>query len=227
MMHIFVAILPAILIGSLFYVLDKNREPIRVVLRAFFFGIFSVPLFYIIYLALPKMTVTSEPTFREVILRAFYTAAFQEELAKYIVFLWAIYRHRHFNEWYDGILYGILVGLGFSFLENIFYFIDATNDLLLLYFGRSVLSMPLHALLGGVMGYFIGKAKFTFYKDKNAMMLFLAFFIPFLLHGLFDFVLMYYAVQLAWLAIPIVVFLWGWILKLKKRTQEQKSLLIG
>lgn len=225
MLHILVALVPVLLIAFVFYFFDKNREPVRIVLRAFLFGIFSVGLFIIIHLILPKLNPGDSPL-REALVRAFYTASFKEELAKLCAFLLALYRHRHFDEWYDGILYGIMVGLGFAFVENLFYFYDTKKDLAMLYFGRSVLSMPLHALLGGMMGYFVGKAKFTFNKSRLGCFIFLAFFFPFIVHGLFDFVLMYYAVQLAWVSIPIIIFLWGWIFKMKKNTQQRQSLLI-
>src|SRR3989344_6026039 len=47
-----------------------------------------------------------------------------EEYLKYLAVRSTVYRMQAFNQASDGLIYGITVGLGFSFLENISYFIE-------------------------------------------------------------------------------------------------------
>jgi len=212
------ALLPAFLIGLVFYVLDKDKEPLILCLRAFLFGIFSVGLLIILEWILPHPSASSH--LEEVLWRAFYEAAFKEELAKFVFLLAAVYRHRHFDEWYDGILYGVLIGLGFAFVENIKYF----NDFLAeqghsLVVARSILSMPVHALSGGIMGYYVGKAKFTLRQGRVGLYFVLALLMPILTHGLFDFFVFYSETGIKLLTVPLVFYMWVKTLQLKKASQ--------
>jgi RsiW-degrading membrane proteinase PrsW (M82 family) len=129
--------------------------------------------------------------------------------------------HEEFDEWYDGILYGVMIGLGFAFIENIFYFINLYpvegGSIIIL---RSLLSMPAHALECGIMGYFLGKAKFTEEQQKFPLLLSLALIIPVALHGFFDFVLIYYRINMQWLCVPTVIVMWIKVLQMKRVTQR-------
>jgi RsiW-degrading membrane proteinase PrsW (M82 family) len=82
----------------------------------------------------------------------------------------------------DGIIYSIMVSMGFATLENINY--------VYLYgygtaFIRMFLSVPAHASFAMVMGYYVGKAKFD--SEKSFMLLLKGLAIAVLFHGLFDF----------------------------------------
>ena len=50
--------------------------------------------------------------------------------------------------------------------------------------------MPVHALCGGIMGYYIDKVKFTSNETKEIEYWISAFFFLVIVHGLYDFVLM-------------------------------------
>jgi len=212
------ALLPACLIGLLFYLLDKHKEPLIICLRAFFFGILSVGLLILLELFLPHPTATTH--LQEVLWRAFYEASFKEEVAKFVMLLWAVYRHRHFDEWYDGLLYGVLIGLGFAFIENIKYFSDFLAEQGgSLVVARSILSMPVHALCGGIMGYYVGKAKFTLREGRVGLYFILALVVPIFIHGLFDFFVFYSDAGIKLLTVPLVLYMWIKTLKLKKESQ--------
>ena len=215
------AFIPALFIASLFYVFDKNKEPFRIILRAFALGIVSVILIPVLYYFNPIESRAIPGSLEAALIHAFYFAAFLEEISKFFVFLVGLYFIKDFDEWYDGILYGVLIGLGFAFIENIIYYFDyLVSDGFNIVIGRSLFSMPLHALVGGVMGYFIGKAKFTLRESLIPWWLFLAFFIPFLIHGIYDFLLMYKKLNLGLLASALVFYMWIKVLKLKKVTQS-------
>jgi RsiW-degrading membrane proteinase PrsW (M82 family) len=214
--------IPALFIAVFFYLMDKNKEPLYYLVRAFAAGMFSVLLLIVLIVILPAIELVHGPD-RNALIEAFYNAGFKEELAKMILLLLSTYRARHFDEWYDGILYGVLVGLGFAFVENIKYFyeyFDSNGWFVIV--GRTLFSMPLHALLGGIMGYFIGKSKFSRGPDRFQWLL-LALIIPVLVHGLFNFSLTVLVINLKWLILPIVFLLWVRVLAYKKITQSGAS----
>lgn len=74
---------------------------------------------------------------------------------------------------------------------------------------RALLPVSSHALFGVIMGYYLGKAKFT--KESKWPLFFLSLLFPALLHGIFNFLLLN---QGTWLAMsPYMMFLWWFGLK--------------
>jgi RsiW-degrading membrane proteinase PrsW (M82 family) len=91
-----------------------------------------------------------------------------------------VYLSKVYDEHIDGIIYGITAGLGLAALEN---FVSVTifgGQAILFRFATSTL---MHALVGGIMGYFMAMAKFTRYK-KTFMSLGLV--IAIVLHGSYN-----------------------------------------
>jgi protease PrsW len=78
-----------------------------------------------------------------------------------------------------------------------------------------------HALFGVIMGYYIGKGKFA-PKNKRIKWIVLSLFVPFILHGTYDFILL---TQEQWLfyILPFMVFLW-W-LGLRKAKKARLSMI--
>ena len=150
--YIIAAFFPAVLIIWLFYYFDKNKEPLKALIRAFILGIMSTFLVVLLYLIIPTFATSVEEkgTLGVALSESFLGAGLHEELAKFLVFLFGISTKKYFDEWYDGILYGVIIGTGFAFIENIQYFsffYELTGFEVLM--KRSIYSMPMHALLGG------------------------------------------------------------------------------
>jgi RsiW-degrading membrane proteinase PrsW (M82 family) len=63
----------------------------------------------------------------------------------------------------DAIEYSILVGLGFAFAENVFYFFNAWHSgaFIQVFIFRSILSVFAHVFFSGVFGYYYGLAHFA------------------------------------------------------------------
>jgi protease PrsW len=186
-------------------------------------GILAIPVTILLYYIFPGSGLEADGTFLNALIISFYDAAFHEELAKYLVFIAGVYFMKDLDEWYDGILYGIMIGLGFGFIENIMYFshlyeFHGVNLLI----QRSFLSMPLHALIGGIMGYYLGKAKFSLDEDRIYLFHILSIAIPFAVHGLFNFTLLIGVIDLSFLAVFAVAFSWHKVFKLKTITHEKK-----
>ncbi|NLA25092.1 MAG: PrsW family intramembrane metalloprotease [Bacteroidales bacterium] len=116
---------------------------------------------------------------------AFIVAATTEEFFKFFVIMIFIWRSKHFNEPFDGIVYAVYVSLGFALVENIMYVVQGGTSVALL---RAITAVPAHAIFGISMGYYVGMAK---YKPKNSRkLLSYAIIVPVILHGLYDFIIM-------------------------------------
>src|SRR5262249_35502683 len=88
---------------------------------------------------------------------AFVLSGLVEECAKYVVVMAAVYHWDEFDEPLDGVVYGVAVSLGFATLENILYILGRGLSVA---WGRALFAVPAHALFGGTMGYYAGRAKF-------------------------------------------------------------------
>jgi RsiW-degrading membrane proteinase PrsW (M82 family) len=96
---------------------------------------------------------------------------------------------KSFDEPLDGIVYSIMIGMGFATLENLLYVLQyaAIGQGLVVGLKRMFLSVPAHATFAVVMGYFAGMAKLD---SKNSFWLLLAGLLgAIFFHGTFDFFL--------------------------------------
>jgi len=185
------AVGPAVAIMIFFYTKDKHdREPFGVLLVSFLAGCFSVVPAIILETILPGLVPGS--TGSSVISVAIYTfiiVAGSEEFSKYLFLRYYAYKKPHFNEPYDGIIYAVMVGMGFATIENLMYVFGAETPGAA--FGtaglRAVTAVPAHATFAAIMGYYIGLAKFS-HKNEGSLML-RGFLGAVILHGLYDFFL--------------------------------------
>ncbi|MDB4968348.1 MAG: hypothetical protein JWN44_4037 [Myxococcales bacterium] len=111
-----------------------------------------------------------------------------EELAKFLAVRLFVFRHKEFNEPLDGIIYAAAAALGFASLENVLYVIDWHT--FHVHWGtlgvRSLLALPGHVIFATTWGYALGRQKFDPRYRVWPMVMLAA-----LLHGLYDFLLMY------------------------------------
>ena len=129
----------------------------------------------------------------KVFFQAFFRAAFLEETMKFLVLVIYCLHLDKFDEPMDALVYGVAASLGFAAYENWQYVMNAysvqgvefAKDVA---FIRSYTAVPLHALCGVFMGFFLMDA--TFGKDDVRPNLFLSLFFPVCLHGLYNYILM-------------------------------------
>jgi RsiW-degrading membrane proteinase PrsW (M82 family) len=115
--------------------------------------------------------------------KAFFVVALIEEFSKYIMVRGFLQPRKGFNEPFDGIVYAVMVSMGFAAVENIMYVIQGGMEVAML---RAFTAIPAHATFGIIMGYYMGKAKFSKNPIKwNLIGLSLAV----LFHGTYDFFL--------------------------------------
>ncbi len=124
-----------------------------------------------------------------VALFSYVVVAFSEEICKFAGLRLYSYNLKSFDEPLDGIVYSVIVSMGFATVENIMYVLKFAEIGRGLEVGisRMFLSVPAHATFGVVMGYFVGKAKFSQQKSGRLMLMGLLGAVFF--HGTFDFFL--------------------------------------
>ena len=185
MTFLIASIAPGVLIMYLIYRHDLEKEPIKMLVKSFFGGILSA--FLSLCFSIPLAMIFNPGGVESATFSAFMGAAIPEEFAKWIIFYWIVRTSKHFDQYYDGILYAIFISMGFALLENIFYVFDGGLDVALI---RAVLSVPAHMLFAIPMGYYFSLSRFE-NEGKAALHIALSILIPITLHGIFDFILMY------------------------------------
>ena len=206
----FLAIAPGVLLVLYFYWRDKyEREPFGRLIVAFLLGPLSVVLAIILEVLLGALSLFSGNNislFSKFIL-AFFIVGFSEEISKFLPFFFYGYRSRHFNEPFDGVVYGTIVSLGFATIENLMYVLPGGFGVGI---GRMIFSVPGHAMFGGIMGYFAGRAKFMRGANRRGKTLMLGLLVAILIHGFYDF-LLFWNTPFS-LVLFVVFFIIGWII---------------
>ncbi|MCR9152726.1 MAG: PrsW family glutamic-type intramembrane protease [Bacteroidetes bacterium] len=182
----FLAIAPAVVIILYIYFKDKfEKEPWRLLSKNFFLGAsLSIALTLgVSYLLNPLLFGLSDNAVWAMFIKAFIGVALVEEFSKYLVVRFAAQRNPEFNEAFDGIVYAVMVSMGFATLENILYVYNYGAETGIL---RAFTAVPAHASFGILMGFFMGKAKFSKFRWGYNMLGLLA---ATLFHGAYDFFL--------------------------------------
>lgn len=187
MLLLALALAPGIAIMFYFYFTDKyDREPLKNLLISFILGALStVPAIVLQTLLIPRLDTFMSS--RAIIYNAvfsFLIVAPTEELSKFFMVRNYSYKQRAFNEPFDGIIYSVMVAMGFATIENVGYvfqhgFITGVV--------RMFLSVPAHAAFGVLMGYHLGLAKMD--PTNASMHMIKGILLAILFHGGFDFFL--------------------------------------
>ena len=187
------ALIPVVGLLIFIYFNDKKeKEPFGLLVGLFFAGMGTIVTAIIaelvggivLNLFFPSNTVLGG------IFDAMLIVAPAEELGKFLVLRLITWKNKHFNYNYDAIVYAVFVSLGFAAFENVTYVFGSGIGTALL---RMFTAVPGHACFAVFMGFFYSKAKFasiTKNKGKSAMFTLLAMFVPIVVHGIYDAILM-------------------------------------
>jgi RsiW-degrading membrane proteinase PrsW (M82 family) len=175
------AIAPGIAISIYVYEKDRfEREPRRLLVISFLLGMAAIfPALFLELILEPLITHENPILYHALI--AFAMVAPVEEIVKFLCLRYYAYRSPNFNEPLDGIIYSVMVAMGFATLENIFYVMQYGMQNALL---RMFTAVPAHATFGIAMGYFAGIAKFSRNSFFNLVM---GILLAVLLHGAYNF----------------------------------------
>ena len=186
MQLLLLAVAPILAISTYIYLQDKHeKEPFGLLIKSFLLGAFvSIAIVLILYAFTGRLIpLTDKFSIWQQFIQAFVVVALAEEFSKYVIVKYFAQPKKDFNEPYDGIVYAVMVSMGFACTENIMYVLDSGYETAIL---RAFTAVPAHATFGVLMGYFMGKAKFS----KNRFKLNMAgLLLATLFHGSYDFFL--------------------------------------
>lgn len=185
------AVLPGLAISYYIWWRDKHEpEPHKYLIACFLFGILSIIPAIVLETIGMEMGYKDGPNIYKTFIFAVFVVGFSEEFSKYLFLRYYIFPKKEFCEPMDGIVYSVMVGMGFATFENVLYVFGqaTTQQAYNVAFLRMLTAVPAHASFAVLMGYFVGKAKFL---PKNRTVLLLSgLFIATIVHGLYDFFLM-------------------------------------
>ncbi len=189
-----VAIAPGLAICLLIYSWDKyEKEPISHLLVSFLLGIAAtIPALLIQSFTHDVRDDSMHHSVWDYAWYAFAVVGLSEEGSKYLMLRLYAYPKKAFSEPFDGIVYGVMVGMGFATVENIEYVRQFGLETGVV---RFFLSVPAHAAFAVLMGYYVGLAKFN--KGGASLLMWKGLLIAVLFHGSFDFFLFLQQSQVA------------------------------
>lgn len=209
----FVAVAPGIAFALALYLTDRyDKEPVSLLIKIFVLGALSVIPTAFVETLFTKLNVFEG--YLSILFTSFVVAGLTEEYFKRIVVVKFALFHKAFNEKLDGIVYCAFSALGFATVENVMYVVfrfQADPNIGIM---RAILSVPAHMLFGITMGYYLSLYKYTNIQKERIKYLKKSLYVPVVLHGIFDFILMSKNQWLMIIFIPFVLFLW--ISNLKK-----------
>ena len=187
------ALLPALLLMRWIYNMDTvEKEPTKLLVKLALAGALACLPAAILEGFLEPFVEEFAPadSFSYVFLLAFGVVAVAEEGCKFILLRKVSWHDPNFNYRFDGIVYGMFVGLGFAALENIQYVLEYGPSVIIT---RGLLSVPAHGIFGIYMGLYYANSRYAdLYHNGTGHRrnMWAAFLIPVVLHGFFDFCLL-------------------------------------
>lgn len=194
------AVAPGTAIGIYIYLKDKHeREPLSLLLISFFYGTLSTVI--TLAISFPLTIFITAKTDVDVVnkfIEAVFKVALVEEFSKFVFVRFVLFNNKNFNEPFDGIVYAVMVSMGFATLENILYVFESgfTTGVI-----RMFTAVPAHATFGALMGYFLGKAKFSY--NRKLFFTIMALLTATAFHGSYDYFLFLGEVEGIWTGIWI------------------------
>lgn len=215
-MAIILAILPPILIA--YYVYKKDvyeKEPKELIIKSFLFGCLSIIPALFIELGIKDMFVN-------LFLFSFFGIALVEEGVKFLFLKGYVYNKKDFNEPMDGIVYAVMISLGFATVENVAYVLREPGMELTVAIFRMFTAIPLHAVCGIILGYYVGLAKFNI--SKQNLLFFKGLFFATLVHAIYNyFIFLGYGFGISIISLIIAVIFSKKAIKLHQEDSKYRT----
>ncbi len=182
--------IPPVLAIIILYYLKKyyDHERYRLLFKSFLLGMVIVVFPLVAHLIIDYLGYSDLKSLRRVLFYSFIVAGFFGEFGKFLVLRYYVYPKESFDGPSDGILFGIIIALGYATIENTLYvfgLMDAgtSNPII----AHAYTAAPANIFFAITMGFFVGMAKLghNVFLNSTAGLLTTAFF-----HGLYDFCLL-------------------------------------
>lgn len=213
------ALAPAVVLLIMMIRRDKARpEPRKWLLAAVGLGVFAAICVVLLGMVgiIPGVEVDS---FWTAFYCAFASAAIPEEAVKMCMLALIASRCKHFDEFFDGIVYAVCIGMGFAALENILY-VFGEDNWLVVSASRALLAVPAHYFFAVIMGSFYALAFFD--RSRRGHYLAFAFLMPVVAHGLYDTLCFSMDISTTFSTVVLVAFFvcFKWIRKYSQKLMQ-------
>jgi protease PrsW len=176
------AALPEILIIMLmFYWRKKKADSFKEIATCFLLGAASIFAPFVVELA---FDVQLNVDMAAAAFYAFVIVGTSEELSKFIFLRMYTSKKKNIREPYDGLLYAVIISMGFATAENILYAFRGGVGVSMI---RMFTAVPAHASFAVMMGFFYGIALF---RKLPIFWMAVGLVIAMGLHGVYDFFLL-------------------------------------
>lgn len=178
------AILPGLLIAFGVFYLDRHRpEAKKTLALCFVLGMLvTIPAMKVEELELLLQNDLGQLSFWALTFSTFVLVAIGEEFFKTVPLLFFVFPKKYFNEPLDGIVFAVMIAMGFATVENVFYAYRFGLHTTLI---RAFTAVPAHGALAVIIGYYMGLAKFN--PERKYHLLAMGFLQAVLIHGFYDF----------------------------------------
>jgi len=182
---ILLSLAPCVAVVLYIYFKDKYEpEPLKLLLISFFLGIISFLLTLAIDKLLYSLVELDPQNVLHQAIRAFVFVGIIEESCKFLFLRTVLYPNKEFDEPFDGIVYSVMIGMGFATIENLIYGFGGGGGIAIV---RMFSAVPAHGLFAILMGFFVGRAKFI--NSRKNLNIFFGLLVAVIFHGIYDYFL--------------------------------------
>ena len=183
------AIAPALVLVRYYYLQDQQKpEPAGMVVKLFLLGFCLILPAMIVEYAFDRVNLLllERSVIGYLVVKSFIVVALCEEVLKFLTVIFFVYRQLEFDEEMDGIVYTVMASMGFACMENIIYVLDSGLTIAVV---RAFSAIPMHAFSSGLMGFYLGRAKFAETRKQEWLDWGHGLGIAVLIHGTYDLML--------------------------------------
>ncbi len=187
------AYIPILLYVAFVWWLDRyEREPLPLIAVAFLWGAigsFALAISFELFTNIPIYMLSNSEEFTFAVSSVLTVPVIEETAKALLLFIFVFYYN--FDDMADGIVYGAIIGFGFSASENLLYYVDTY-----LYVGavawafilvlRTMVTSFAHGIFTAVVGAGLGFAKTTQMRNLRWFIVPSALLLAIFLHSLFN-----------------------------------------
>jgi protease PrsW len=162
-----------------------TKWPYALLFKSFLWGMFSIVLVLVVQLLASYFELDKLNNIRRILFYAVVIMAFFAEVAKFFVFKALVYYKNEFRTPVDGIIFAVMIAMGFATMNNILYFVNIPH--LSVSGVNAITAGPANVIFGVIMGFFIGLGKLRRMRFIDSMTALVAAIV---FHGLYDFCLL-------------------------------------
>ncbi|MBW6459233.1 MAG: PrsW family intramembrane metalloprotease [Bacteroidales bacterium] len=183
-------------IAALMYIYLRYRArhwAFSLLLKAFLYGLASIILVLAVQILASYFGLDRLSNIRRILFYSLVVTAFFAELGKFFFLKVFIYPREEFKTPVDGIIFSVMISMGFATMNNLLYFINIPN--LSVDVVNVLSSGPANVIFGILLGFFIGLGKLRKmrYIDSMTGLSAAVFF-----HALYSFCLLTSDYKLLW-----------------------------